>query len=264
MRMDSLFRHIFLCLTIVCVGLPIQAEPGGIYFGASATLQQAEVLYGKTVLSQFTDTPGTSTRSTDTAVEEKPLQWDGLVGLRLNFAEGTQFMALQAELSLVGDDISGRLDGNGDSPGQNLLGEAWPEDWKLETTRSIGLIAKYGLQRSLFGALEFSVYGLAGIRQTTIDFFSSFHGCFLVDECSVDDFRTDTQSLDPNVNLAVAGLGLETGIGSKTAFQFEIRFVEDFESEWVADFTDDAYDIKVPAGFTVKNTDFGVKLIRYF
>lgn len=259
-----------LALTSACFGallwcqFPILAEPGGIYFGASASLQQAEVAYKKNVLSRFSDSSDVvSNYETDVNVADKPLQWDGLVGYRLNFAQGTQFLALQAEVSVVGDDISGRLMGSGDSDNLNVYGEAWPEDFKLETTRSVGVVAKYGIMRALFGTLDVSLYGLAGGRRTTIDFFSSFHGCFTRLECSVDDLRTETQSLDPEVNLAVAGIGLETGFSSKTAFQFEVRYIQDFKAEWLAEFEDGGQEVSVPAGFTVENTDIAVKLIRY-
>ena len=264
MQSDRKIAFIGLSLIVVFLSSHLFAEPGGIYYGASATVQQAEVLYKKTVLGRRDGSDDVnSTRSSDTLVEDRPLQWDGLIGYRLNFGQGMQFMSLQTEISLVGDDISGRLDGSGDSPGRNLLGEAWPEDWRLETSRSIGVIAKYGIQRSLFGTIDFSLYGLFGVRQTRIDFFSSFQGCFLRAGCSVDDLRADTLSVDPEVNLGVAGIGFETGIGSKTALQFEIRYIEDFKSEWVGELTDEDFEIDAPAGLTIENTDFAVKLIRY-
>ncbi len=249
---------------IVSTTTQVNAEPGGFYYGASATVQQAEVLYRKSVLGRFQDAETESAEfSSMGEVEDKPLQWDGLVGFRLNFADGTQFLALQSEIALAGDDINGRLDGAGNSPGRNLLGEAWPEDWNLQTSRSIGVIAKYGITRSLFGTIDISAYGIAGVRQTRIDFFSSFHGCFELEGCSVDQFRTATQSFDPEVNLLVAGVGLETGISRKTALQFELRLIEDFETDWVADFEGEGWEVDAPGGFTVENTDFAVKLIRY-
>ncbi len=261
------FRAVIAALSLVFIvstSSQVNAEPSGFFYGASATVQQAEVLYQKSVLGRFQDVEtGSSEFSSMGAVEDKPLQWDGLVGFRLNFADGTQFLALQGEIALAGDDISGRLDGAGNSPGRNLLGEAWPEDWNLETSRSIGVIAKYGVTRSLFGTIDISAYGIAGVRQTRIDFFSSFHGCFELEGCSVDQFRTATQSFDPEVNLLVAGVGLETGISRKTALQFELRLIEDFETDWVTDFEGEGWEVDAPGGFTVENTDFAVKLIRY-
>ncbi len=255
---------IVLSTSLAFVSSHANAEPGGIYYGASATLQQAEVLYEKTIRSRF-DAPDRSGGevSTSDEVSDKPLQWDGLIGFRINFAEGTQFLALQAELALAGDDISGRLSGAGTSPNNDQVGDAWPEDWSLETSRSMGAIAKYGITRSLLGTFDVSVYGLAGVRQTKIDFFSSFRGCFVAIDCTEADFRTATQSFDPEVNLLVAGVGLETGINRKTALQFEIRYVEDFKDEWVAEFGGEDWDVNAPGGFTVQNTDFTVKLIRY-
>lgn len=239
-------------------------EPSGLYYGASATMQQAEVLYEKTIRSRF-DAPDRASGevSTTDEVTDRPLQWDGLVGFRINFADGTQFLALQAELALTGDDISGRLSGAGQSTNLDQIGDAWPEDWSLETSRSMGAIAKYGITRSVFGTFDVSMYGLAGVRQTKIDFFSSFRGCFVAIDCTEEDFRTTTQSFDPEVNLLVAGVGLETGINRKTALQFEVRYVEDFKDEWVAEFSGEDWDVNAPGGFTVQNTDFTVKLIRY-
>lgn len=240
------------------------AEPGGIYYGASATLQQAEVLYEKTVRSRINAPMQMGGEvSTSGEVSDRPLQWDGLVGYRLNFADGTQFLALQAELALAGDDISGRLEGAGTSPGLNAVGDAWPEDWSIETTRSMGAIVKYGIKRSLLGTFDVSIYGLAGVRQTKIDFFSAFRGCFTLGNCDPNEIQTASQSFDPEVNLLVAGVGLETGLTRKTALQFEIRYVEDFKDEWVAEFEGDDWEVEAPGGVTVQNTDFAVKLIRY-
>ena len=243
----------------------VYGEPAGVYYGASATLQQAEVLYEKTIRSRF-DTPERNDAVVNTSdeVSDRPLQWDGLLGFRLNFADGTQFLSLQAEIALAGDDISGRLSGAGESPNLDQVGDAWPEDWTLETTRSMGLVAKYGVKRSLLGTFDVSIYGLAGVRQTKIDFFSSFRGCFVAVDCTQADFQTATQSFDPEVNLLVAGLGLETGLTRKTALQFEVRYVEDFKDEWIAEFSGENWDVNAPGGFTVQNTDFAVKLIRYF
>ena len=251
-------------LVTVSITSHVHAEPGGIYYGASATLQQAEVLYEKTVRSRF-DAPDRAPGEVSTSgeVSDRPLQWDGLVGFRLNFADGTQFLALQAELALAGDDISGRLEGAGTSPGLNAVGDAWPEDWSLETSRSMGAIAKYGITRSLLGTFDVSIYGLAGVRQTKIDFFSAFRGCFDLGNCDANAIQTASQSFDPEVNLLVAGAGLETGLTRKTALQFEIRYVEDFKDEWVAEFSGEDWEVDAPGGFTVQNTDFAVKLIRY-
>ncbi|MCY4094474.1 MAG: hypothetical protein OXG05_05025 [Gammaproteobacteria bacterium] len=253
-----------LSVSLAFISSHAYAEPGGIYYGASATLQQAEVLYEKTVRSRF----GAPDRddgevSTSGEVSDRPLQWDGLVGYRLNFADGTQFLALQAELALSGDDISGRLEGAGTSPDLNAVGDAWPEDWSLETSRSMGAIAKYGITRSLLGTFDVSIYALAGVRQTKIDFFSAFRGCFSIGNCDPDEIQTASQSFDPEVNLLVAGAGLETGLTRKTALQFEIRYIEDFKDEWVAEFSGDNWNVEAPGGFTVQNTDFTVKLIRY-
>ena len=260
-------RHDVLALSIALVGLAtasIQAEPGGFYYGASATMQQAEVLYEKTILSKFGAGDRASGEvSTSGEVNDKPLQWDGVVGYRLNFADATQFLVLQAELALLGDDISGRLPGAGTSQNLDQVGDAWPEDWSIETTRSTGLIAKYGILRSVFGTFDVSVYGLAGVRRTKVDFFSSFRGCFLAADCTEEDFRTATQSFDPELNLLIAGVGLETGLTRKTALQFELRFVEDFKEDWREQFSGDNWDVEAPGGFTIKNTDFAVKLIRY-
>ena len=257
------FRLLFalVCLT---VGVTMVAQPSGIYYGASATLQQADVIYGKAVVNQFKDGSPTVTNATSDEVDDKPLQWDGLVGYRLNFAEGTQFVALQAEISLTGDDISGRLDGEGESPGKNFYGEAWPEDWSIETTRSMGVLLKYGIHRSILETLDISVYTILGVRQTKLDFFSTFRGCFNDQECELQQFRDDSLALNPEVNVAVGGLGIEAGIGSKTALQIEIRAVEDADSTWLSEFSDDSRDVDVPAGFEISSTDVAVKLVRYF
>ncbi|MYD43527.1 MAG: hypothetical protein F4W90_06505 [Gammaproteobacteria bacterium] len=253
-----------LVTAFVLMPMAIAAEPQGIYYGASATMQQAEIEYKKSVRSLFRDNEGrTDTQETSANVEEKPLQWDGLLGYRLNFAEGTQFFAIQLEASLLGDDVSGRLGGEGESASQNLFGEAWPEDWSLETSRTLGVVTKYGISRALLQAIDISLYGLVGVRQTTIDFFSSSFGCFQAIGCDVNEFRTNTQSLDPEVNLVVAGVGIETGLTNKAALQFEVRYVQDFKSEWLTEFEDSGQEVSVPSGLTIESTDLTVKLIRY-
>lgn len=258
----SLIKASLVTLVVVLATFAY-TQPSGLYYGAAATLQQAEVVYEKAVRSKLKNSDETRTRATSTDIDDSPLQWDGLVGFRLNFADGTQFISLQTELSLAGDDISGRLDGDGDSPGQNLFGEAWPEEWSLKTTRSMGVIAKYGIHRSLLGTVDFSVYGLAGARQTKIDFFSSFRGCFQTLECNPNEFRNDSLSINPEFNMVIAGAGFETGVGSKTALQFEIRYVQDADTTWLAQFSDEETEVNVPSSLQIENTDVTIKLIRY-
>ena len=255
-------KSLAIAVVVLCA-VAAHSQPSGLYYGASATLQQAEVVYAKAVRSIVRESGDSTIRATASNIDDRPLQWDGLAGLRINIAEGTQFVSLQAEVSLAGDDISGRLDGDGDSTGMNLFGEAWPEDWSLKTTRSVGVIAKYGIHRSLFGALDFSVYGLAGARRTKIDFFSTFRGCFNTLECDANQFRNDSLSINPEFNIVVAGIGLESGVTSKTAFQFELRHVEDVDTNWFTMFSDDSMAVEIPSGLEIKNTDLTIKMIRY-
>lgn len=251
------------CIVLASTG--IAATPSGIYYGAAATLQQAETALTKTVESRFGGelTPS-QTYQTSAVVDENQLQWDGLVGIRFPFAEATQFIAIQAEVSLVGDDVSGRLDGEGQSPGRNLFGEAWPEEWSLETSRSYGITGKYGIQRALFGVFDVSLYGLLGARQTELDFFSTFYGCFQQAGCSVDEFRTDVSHINPELTMFVAGAGIETNLGLKTAFQVEVRFVGEASSDWGTDFAEGEQAVSVPVELVQEGTDLSMKLIRYF
>ncbi len=266
MSMLRLRDHVTQTLVVLtlCLSLPLYAESAGLYYGASATLQQAEVLYQKTVVSRVgaSDVLDSSI-DTETEEDDHPLQWDGLVGYRFNFAQGTQFIALQGEISIAGDAIQGTLPGNGESPEKNRFGEAWPESWNLETSRSVGVIVKYGIHRALFGTFNISLYGLAGTRQSKIDFLSTFHGCFQKLDCSVDQLRSDSQTLNPSIKVMMAGVGFETGLTKKTSLQFEFRYTEDMEHDWLSEFEDDDTSVTVPAGFTVESSDLAIKLIRY-
>ena len=242
--------------------LGVQAEPNGVFYGASATMQQSEALFEKSILGRFTSED--TEVEADSVIEKTPLQWDGILGYRLNFADATQFISLQAELSLAGGAIGGNLEGAGTSPDKNQLGEAWPEDWKLETNRSHGFVLKYGVMRALLGTFDVSFYGLFGARRTQIDFFSSFEGCFEIDGCSLDQLRTETQKLSPEINSLIAGVGIEAGLTGKTAIQFEARRVEDADHDWVAEFQGKDWEVEARERFSVESTDFAMKVVRYF
>lgn len=251
----------FLCLFSFAY-VTVHAEPNGVFYGASATVQQSEALFEKSILGRFTSED--TEVEADSVISKTPLQWDGILGYRLNFADGTQFISLQAELALAGGAIGGSLEGVGTSPDRNELGEAWPEDWELETNRSHGLIMKYGIMRAILGTFDVSFYGLLGGRRTQIDFFSSFEGCFEVDGCSLDQLRAQSRRISPEINTLIGGVGIEAGLTGKTAIQFEIRRVEDADHDWVAEYQGTDWEVEARERFSVESTDFTAKVIRYF
>ena len=246
------------------VGTSVDAQQGGFYYGAAATLQDAETAVNRTIDSavEHVDVPDTQFATSNTAMDNS-LQWDALAGYRFNMAEGTQFLALQAEISLIGDDVNRIPDNSEPTPGQKLFGESWAQNWEIETSRSIGIIAKYGFNRQFLNVFDLSAYGLVGVRQTKLDFFSSFLGCYQTAGCSVDELRSESTQIEPEMNMYVTGVGLETHLGLKTAFQIEVRVVGEASSNW-NDAVQEGDDMLVaPTMLEQSGTDVSMKLIRY-
>lgn len=264
MYTGQFIRHLCTTFLLVFACSSVTAQQSGLYYGAAATLQDAETALNRTVQSQvnLVDLPDTQLTRT-TSGKEKPLQWDALVGYRFNVADQTQFFSIQAELSLLGDDINTRLTDDMETPGQQLFGQTWERDWKIETSRSIGIVTKYGFNRQLFKVIDLSIYGLVGARRTHLDFFSSFLGCYQTDGCSVDELRLESTRVDPEVNMLIGGVGTEIHLGLKTAIQLEMRAVGETSSEWETELKSGDETFISPVTLEQSGTDFSMKLIRY-
>ena len=258
-------RYLLVMMLVGLANMSIVGQQSGLYYGAAATLQEAETALNRTVEEQVdhVDVPDTRLTTTTNATD-KPLQWDALVGYRVNIADETQFLSIQAEVSLIGDDVNRNIDEFEATPGQRLFGEAWPKDWQIETSRSIGVITKYGINRKFLKVMDMSFYGLLGVRQTRLDFFTSFLGCFQTAGCSVDQLRTESVQVDPELNMIVTGVGFETNLGLKTALQVEVRAVSEASSEWESKVTSEEQELVTPYTLEQSGTDLSMKLIRYF
>ena len=60
--------------------------------------------------------------------------------------------------------VDGQLQGVGESPGRNLLGESWPDRWTFERKRSYGLTMEVGGSPGALASMDATLYLLGGIR----------------------------------------------------------------------------------------------------
>lgn len=175
----------------VCAAPTLAQERDGFYLGVTASAAFYDVDYRKGVDSRhagnMSANAGRVVFSSDSADQTT---WDAavLVGYRLG---QSPFLDVEADLVTHRGTASGRLPGAGASPGNDQLGDVWPEDWSLAKDRSYGVTLRVGAEAAGLGA---DLYVLGGLRRLDADFRTAYTGCLLVDGCPPGQF-TDRKSV---------------------------------------------------------------------
>ena len=181
--------------------------------------------------------------------------WDA--GLLLGYRLGLGALDLDIEGDIVthGGEASGHLPGAGSSPGRNLLGEAWPEDWTLAKDRSYGITARLGAPLPMFGA---DVSAFVGIRRLDATFGNSYTGCPLVGGCRPDEFIDGRGRRVVKYDAWVAGVAVEKSLGP-FGVRCELRYADFGSSKRSTRF--DELAIAVATGLESSETGVGVSLL---
>ena len=109
------------------------------------------------------------------------------IGRRSAGAGSTWARGVEAALHFAA--VDGQMAGVGDSPGRNLLGESWPDQWTFERKRSYGLTLEIGGSPGALASTDATVFLLGGIRLAQVELTNRFNGCMLPAGCGPSDFR---------------------------------------------------------------------------
>ena len=230
-------------------------ERDGFYLGVTASAAFYDVDYRKGVDSRhagnMSANAGRVVFSSDSADQTT---WDAavLVGYRLG---QSPFLDVEADLVTHRGTASGRLPGAGASPGNDQLGDVWPEDWSLAKDRSYGVTLRVGAEAAGLGA---DLYVLGGLRRLDADFRTAYTGCLLVDGCPPGQFTAGREQHDEEYDAWVVGAGFEKSLGS-IAIRGEIRYADHGSSERTVPF--DEVAVTVPVELAAGEVGLGLGLI---
>ena len=237
---------------LLAVSMPTFA--GGLYLGVGAAAAFYDVDYQKAVDS--TNPANTSPNAgrvfyaSDTADAGT---WDAglLLGYRLGDA---LFLDVEADVVTHRGTASGRMAGAGPSPGNDRLGEVWPEDWSIAKERTYGLTLRGGAQ---IRTLQADVYVFVGRRWQDADFRTAYTGCLNAAGCPPGELYSGEEQHDDAFDATVFGAGLEKAFGS-LALRGELRYSRG-ESDRVVPFDDVA--VLVPVDLSSRELGVGFALI---
>ena len=135
----------------VCAAPTLAQDRDGLYVGVVASAAFYDVDYRKGVDSRDpNNTSANAGRILFSSNSADQTTWDAgvLVGVRLG---RSPFLDIEADLVTHRGTASGRLPGEGPSPGNDQLGEVWPEDWSQAKDRSYGLTLRVGVEAGGLG-----------------------------------------------------------------------------------------------------------------
>ena len=239
----------------VCAAPTLAQERDGFYLGVTASAAFYDVDYRKGVDSRhagnMSANAGRVVFSSDSADQTT---WDAavLVGYRLG---QSPFLDVEADLVTHRGTASGRLPGAGASPGNDQLGDVWPEDWSLAKDRSYGVTLRVGAEAAGLGA---DLYVLGGLRRLDADFRTAYTGCLLVDGCPPGQFTAGREQHDEEYDAWVVGAGFEKTLGS-IAIRGEVRYADHGSSERTVPF--DEVAVTVPVELAAGEVGVGLGLI---
>ena len=246
------------------------AQSGSFYIGASAGIERASMEYAKTV--DNTDVPANFLQhgeiyNTGDSASKTGFSGGLLAGYRLNLdPSGTLYLGVEIDGQFHSGTISGMLPGDGDSPGRNQYGEAWPDDWSVERKNSYGVTLMVGVSPPFLTSLVgpgAGIYALGGVRRMDAELKVDYNGCPTGDvPCGPGEFTAEgTNSYDETLYGLTVGGGLEKMIGDKIGIRGEVRHTQ-YRKEDRNTFAD--FDVKVPISLDGSETGFSVKAVVYF
>ena len=256
-----------LFLAIMAHTDPSIAQDRGFYVGVTAPLDYLDVTFEKTVDSTDPNTLVPAPRAGQILQDQssaKSLTYGiGFVaGYHLPFPGTGFFVSAEFDVELPRGAVDGRLLGVGSSPGRNLLGESWPEQWSYEKKRSYGVTFKLGGSPGPLNFWDLRLYGLAGMRLVEAEFTTHFNGCLNPVPCSAGEFTSGTDSRDQDFKGWVVGAGVEKMLGDHIGFRAEMRRPKSGIEQWTTPFQD--VGVTVPASVTTSGTNVSIGLITYF
>lgn len=248
-------RRALALVAVVCAATAVAGERDGLYVGVAASAAFYDVDYRKGVDNRHADNmsanAGQILFSSDSADQTT---WD--VGVLVGYRLGRSvFLDVEADLVTHRGEASGRLPGAGASPGNNQLGDVWPEDWSMAKERSYGLTLRLGVETPGLGA---DIYVLGGLRRLDADFRTAYTGCLVPGGCGAGELTSGREQHDEDYDAWVVGVGFEKTLGS-IAVRGEVRYADHGSSERTVPF--DEVAVTVPVELAAGEVGLGLGLI---
>lgn len=232
-----------LLLLALLVPGPVSAQDGGFRAGVFVPVERVTATLGKTVDNTAPNTlvppPRRGTRVMD---ESSADAWgSGLaafLGYRAQVGGSRFHVGARVDAALHFAAVDGRLAGVGESPGRNLLGESWPDQWTFERKGSYGLTVEIGGSPGALAPVDATLFLLGGIRLTQVELTNRFHGCMAPAGCGPSDFVSGTDARDLNHQALTLGLGVEKGLGRGLGLRVEASHTPYCNERWTTQFTE--------------------------
>ncbi|MCY3884641.1 MAG: hypothetical protein OXG24_06935 [Gammaproteobacteria bacterium] len=259
----SKFRALVLIACAVMLLASLSVSASGIYIGAGVGLEDIKTRYDRRSDTKLFPSLSLSDLafSGDDENNETPYTLGGFIGYRLDASRQGAWMAIELGAVLRGDSVKGRLNATGITLDGANVPSIVVEDWKFQAESDRSLVAKIGTYINLFGFFDLSFYVLGGKRQIGVEFQRNFDICTNVQGCtSQEPTTTATETRKPTLEQWVGGVGLELGIGRRSALQFELRLNDEGSSEW----NDGEAGVEVPQSLSRESYDFSTRLVLQF
>lgn len=247
-------------------------QDGGFYAGYTATAEQFDATFSKSVDNTDPDTlvpeprRGMVFHDRDSA-DTVDLAAGFVVGYRTAPGAGGAYLSTELDVMFHSGEPDGRLAGVGTSPDRKQLGESWPDAWSLDKKRSYGLTLRLGFLPESLRSRDMSLYLLGGVRLFKSRFSTTFEGCLTAEPCSPSEFVSGSDGRDVDPVATTWGLGVEKRFGSgeyarRIALRFEATYSEYGDESWVADFPD--VRVTVPSAVEAEGIGVTVSMVRLF
>ncbi|MXW53716.1 MAG: hypothetical protein F4X44_03710 [Gammaproteobacteria bacterium] len=261
----SLFKSKYV-VSCACIGVMLASVPAGasgIYIGTGVGLEDIKTRYDRRSDTKLFPSLSLSDLvfSGDDENNDTPYTLSGFIGYRLDASRQGAWMAVEFGATLRGDSVQGRLNATGITLDGANVPSVVVEDWKFQAESDRSLVAKLGTYINLFGFFDLSFYVLGGKREIGVEFVRNFDICTNTQGCTTQgSIATATETQKPTLEQWVGGLGIELGIGRRSALQFEVRFNDEGSAEW----SDSNGDIEVPQSLSRESYDFSTRLVLQF
>lgn len=234
-----------VCLLLAALLLPasVSAQGGGFRAGVLVPMERVKATLGKTVDNTAANTLVPPPRRGTLVMDEGSANaWasgiGGFLGYRAPLGGSGFHMGARVEAALHFAAVDGQMAGVGDSPGRNLLGESWPDQWTFERKRSYGLTLEIGGSPGALASTDATVFLLGGIRLVQVELTNRFNGCTLPAGCGPSDFVSGTDARDLNHQAFTFGVGVEKGLGKGLGLRIEASHTPYCNEQWTARFTE--------------------------
>lgn len=255
---------VFLLLAALLCPAPVSAQSGGFRAGVLVPMERVKATLGKTVDNTAPNTLVPPPRRGTLVMDESSANaWASGIGAFLGYRAplgGSGFqMGARVEAALHFAAVDGQLAGVGESPGRNLLGESWPDQWTFERKRSYGLTVEIGGSPGALASMDATVFLLGGIRLAQVELTNRFNGCMSPAGCAPSEFVSGTDTRDLNHQAFTFGVGVEKGLGEGLGLRIEASHTPYCDEQWTAQFTE--VGVSVPTVLDAGETGLKVGVV---